>query len=424
MGRVVQVKLPDIGEGIAEGEIVEWLVEEGGSVKQFQPMVRVLTAKATVEIPSPYTGRVARILAKPGDVVNVGDPIIEIELEEGETPAGEPKKPGQARVEAKDSERRVESKQAPATTPEYGKPVALVRAPPRVRKLARQLGVDITRIKGSGPRGAVTEDDVRKAAEAAATITEHLPSPRPQEAVRAGEFQEERIPLRGVRRAMAQSMALSKSKIPHAYIAEEVDFTELFKLRESLKKDAEAKGVKLTFLPFIFKAVAKAIRKYPLINSEFDEKKGEIVVKKYVNMGFAVDTPHGLVVPVVKNVERKGLFSIAREISSLVEKARSLNLSMEEVSGATFTITNVGSIGTVIGFPVIYPPNVAIIGVHRIVEKPVIVDGEVKPRKTAVISLSFDHRVLEGAYAARFLVEVKRLLENPALLFAEDYEFE
>ncbi|BAA80672.1 pyruvate dehydrogenase complex, E2 component [Aeropyrum pernix K1] len=411
MGRIVQVKLPDIGEGIAEGEIVEWLVEEGAVVKQFSPLVRVLTAKATVEIPSPYTGRVVRLLAKPGDVVRVGDPIIEIEVEEGEAPkAPEAAEKPSATVEPPKAEEA-------AAPPPQAAPAILVRAPPRVRRLARQLGVDLARVRGTGPRGAITEDDVRRAAAMLAT------APKPEAPPPVAEEAEERIPVRGIKRSMAQSMSLSKSKIPHAYIAEEVDFTELSKLREALKRDAEEKGVRLTYLPFVFKAVAKAIRKYPLVNSEFDEEKMEIVVKKAVNIGFAVDTPHGLVVPVVKNVEKKGLFAIAREIADLTAKAREMRLSLEEVSGATFTITNVGSIGSVIGFPVIYPPNVAILGVHRLVERPVYVDGELKPRKIGFVSLSFDHRALEGAYATRFLMEVKRLLENPALLFAEDYEF-
>ncbi|BAN90516.1 dihydrolipoamide acetyltransferase family protein [Aeropyrum camini] len=415
MGRIVQVKLPDIGEGIAEGEIVEWLVEEGAVVKQFSPLVRVLTAKATVEIPSPYTGRVVRLLAKPGDVVRVGDPIVEIEVEEGAATKPQPEKAELAGEAARRGEERRPA-EAAAQTP-LATTAVLVRAPPRVRRLARQLGVDLTKVRGTGPRGAITEEDVRRAAAMLAAAP-------PPAALPPVQIEEERIPVRGIKKSMVQSMTLSKSKIPHAYIAEEVDFTELSKLREALKKDAEEKGVKLTYLPFVFKAVAKAIKKYPLVNAEFDEGKMEIVVKKTVNVGFAVDTPHGLVVPVVKNVERKGLFAIAREIAELTAKARDMRLSLDEVSGATFTITNVGSIGSVIGFPVIYPPNVAILGLHRLVEKPVYVDGELKPRKIGFVSLSFDHRALEGAYATRFLMEVKRLLENPALLFAEDYEFQ
>ncbi len=417
MGRVIRVKLPDLGEGLAEAEILEWLVKEGDTVKQFQPMVKVLTAKATMEIPSPYTGKVVRLLAKPGDVVRVGEPFIEIEVEEGVAARAEEREAKPAKAEKPPAEAKAAAPEAPRAK------ARLVRAPPRVRKLARQLGVRLEEIQGTGPRGAITEEDVRRAAE---RLKARPPAPAPAvEARPAAEVvAEERIPLRGIKRVMAKTMAESKSKIPHAYLAEEVDLTELFKLRESLKPEAEAKGVRLTILPFILKAVAKALRKYPLLNSELDEERMEIVVKKRVNLGVAVDTPHGLVVPVIKDVDRKGLFRIARELEDLAAKAREMKLSPDDVAGATFTVTNVGSVGSVIGFPVIYPPNTAILGIHRAVEKPSYVGGELKPRRMAFISLSFDHRVIEGAYAARFLMEVKRLLENPALIFASEEEFE
>ncbi len=433
MDKIVKIKLPDIGEGIAEGEIVEWLVKEGDSVKQFQPVVKVLTAKATVEIPSPVTGVVRRLLAKPGDVVQVGEPIMEIEV------GGAPGK--KAEEKPAEAEKTVEEKQAAAE--EAGgtaqpqpvearepveKPRILVRAPPRVRRLARQLGVDLALVKGTGPRGAITEDDVRRAAEELkAKVAPAPPKPaQPLQQPSAVEAvaEEERVPLRGVRRVMAQTMSLSKSKIPHAYLIEEVDFTELAKLRESLKPLAKEKGVKLTYLPFIIKAVVKALKAYPWLNASLDDEKMELVVKKYYHIGIAVDTPHGLMVPVIRDADKLGLFALAREISRLAEKARSQNLSLEEATGATFTVTNVGSVGSIMGLPVIYPPNVAILGVHRMVERPMFVGDEIKPRKIVYLSLSFDHRAIEGAYAARFLTELKRLLENPALIFAADDEFQ
>ncbi len=446
MGEIVKVKLPDIGEGIAEGEIVEWLVKEGDTVKQFQPVVKVLTAKATVEIPSPVTGVVKRLLAKPGDVVQVGEPIMEIEVSApGEAKPEAPKKPAVeaaaagAERPAAPAEARPEASPAPSAAAE--RPRALIRAPPRVRKLARQLGVDLALVKGTGPRGAITEDDVRRAAE---ELRAKLAPPKPAEApapaearpaqqpappapaapapARAEEL-EERVPLRGVRRIMAQTMSLSKSKIPHAYLIEEVDFTELARLRDSLKPLAQERGVKLTYLPFIIKAVVKALKAYPWLNASLDEERMELVVKKYYHIGIAVDTPHGLMVPVIRNADKLGLFALAREIARLAEKARRQDLSLEEATGATFTVTNVGSVGSVMGLPVIYPPNVAILGVHRIVERPMFVGDEIKPRKIVYLSLSFDHRAIEGAYAARFLMELKRLLENPALIFAADDEF-
>jgi pyruvate dehydrogenase E2 component (dihydrolipoamide acetyltransferase) len=397
-----QIKLPDIGEGLSEGEIVEWLVKEGDFVKQFQPVVRVLTAKATVEIPSPFEGRIVRLLAKPGDVVKVGAPIAEVEVSEaGEGVAGAPKAVGVEEVEVK----------------ERGVAGAPIRAPPRVRKLARELGVDLSKVKGTGPGGVITEADVLRYVEESKRAAEVAEKPALVEGV------VERIPLRGVKRIMASKMVESKSRIPHAYIVEEVDVTELIKLRDALRQDAESKGVKLTLLPFIVKAVVKALKEYPLLNATLDYEKGEIVVKKNYNIGIAVDTPQGLVVPVIKDADRKGLYQIAREIASLAEKAREGKLSLEDVTGGTFSITNIGSIGTVFGMAVINYPEAAILGVHRVMEVPRYVDGELKPRKVVYLSLSFDHRFIEGAYAARFLLSVKRYLENPALLMASEDEF-
>jgi pyruvate dehydrogenase E2 component (dihydrolipoamide acetyltransferase) len=398
-----QVKLPDIGEGLVEGEIVEWLVKEGDYVKMFQPLVRVLTAKATVEIPSPFEGRILRLLAKPGDVVRVGAPIAEIEAPEVQVATGAPGASDVERVEARESAR--EALQVP------------VRAPPRVRKLARELGVDLSKVKGTGPGGVITEEDVLRYAEESKKAAE---APR-QPALVEGAV--ERVPLKGIRRIMASKMVEAKSRIPHAYIVEEVDVTELVKLRDVLRQDAESKGVKLTLLPFIVKAVVKALKEYPLLNASLDEERGEIIVKKFYNIGVAVDTPQGLVVPVIKGADGKGLYQIAREIGELAEKAREGKTSLEDVTGGTFSITNIGSVGTVLGMAIINYPEAAILGVHRLVEVPRYVDGELKPRKIVYLSLSFDHRFIEGAYATRFLLAVKRYLENPAILMASEEEF-
>jgi len=398
-----QVKLPDIGEGLVEGEIVEWLVKEGDYVKMFQPLVRVLTAKATVEIPSPFEGRILRLLAKPGDVVRVGAPIAEIEAPEVQVATGAPGASDVERVEARESAR--EALQVP------------VRAPPRVRKLAREFGVDLSKVKGTGPGGVITEEDVLRYAEESKKAAE---APR-QPALVEGAV--ERVPLKGIRRIMASKMVEAKSRIPHAYIVEEVDVTELVKLRDVLRQDAESKGVKLTLLPFIVKAVVKALKEYPLLNASLDEERGEIIIKKFYNIGVAVDTPQGLVVPVIKGADGKGLYQIAREIGELAEKAREGKTSLEDVTGGTFSITNIGSVGTVLGMAIINYPEAAILGVHRLVEVPRYVDGELKPRKIVYLSLSFDHRFIEGAYATRFLLAVKRYLENPAILMASEEEF-
>ncbi len=407
---VVQVKLPDIGEGIAEGEIVRWLVKEGDTVKRFQPLVEVLTAKATVEIPSPYSGRVVRLLAKEGDTVRVGQPIVEIETSE----AGEVKEVEETGSQVKPQEEtEVKTIEKPKEGPGKAEGVK-VRAPPSVRLLARKLGVDLSKVQGTGPRGVITKDDVLAYAESKAR--------KPVEV--EVETEEERIPLRGVRRIMAERMVEAKTRIPHAYVVEDVDVTELLRVRERLKPLAEDRGVKLTILPFIIKAVVKAVREYPLVNSSLDEEKGEIVVKKRVNVGFAVDTPHGLMVPVIKDAHRKGLFQIAREVRELASKAREAKLSLDEVTGSTISVSNYGAIGGVLGIPVINPPEAAIIGVGRLRREPRYVDGSLEERSLIYLTLSFDHRILEGGYATRFLMKVKELLENPLLLLAGDGEFE
>lgn len=389
-----QIRLPDIGEGLTEGEIVEWLVKEGERVKRFQPIVRVLTAKATVDIPTPHEGTVVRLLAQPGDVVKVGDVIAEIEEAGEETGASAAPSAKLEAEEIGEEEKRI------AAPP--------IKAPPRVRRLAAELGVDLGSLRGSGPGGAITEDDVKRAAEARARQSERV----------------ERIPLRGVKRLMSQKMSESKAKIPHAYIAEEVDFTSLLELKEALKEEAESKGVKLTVLSFLVKAVTKALKKYPLLNATFDEASGEVVVKKYYNIGIAIDAPDGLVVPNIKDADKKGLFQIAREIAELSERARRGALSVDDVRDGTFSITNIGSIGTVIGMAVINYPEAAILGLHRIYEAPRYVKGELRPRMVGYVTLSFDHRFIEGAYASRFLLELKRLLETPALILSADGELE
>ncbi|MEM4971621.1 MAG: dihydrolipoamide acetyltransferase family protein [Sulfolobales archaeon] len=414
MVKIEKIKLPDIGEGIAEGEIVRWLVKEGDSVKQFQPIVEVLTDKASVEIPSPYSGKVVKLLAREGERIRVGSPIAEIEIEDLQ----------QAIAKPEALEKAKEETQAATTTPQAEVSAERrphVRAPPRVRKLAQELGVDLTLVKGTGPGGVITEEDVRRFYEEnIARARAPQTTVQPQQVV---EERVERIQLRGIKRRMAEKMIEAKSKIPHVYLAEEVDVTELVRLRESLKSLAESRGVKLTYLPFIVKAVVKALKEYPLLNSTLDMEKGEIIVKKYYNIGIAVDTEQGLVVPNIKNADKKGLFQIAREIDELARKAREGKLSLEDIRDGTFTITNVGSIGSTIGFPIINYPESAILGIHRIVKRPAYYEDRLEPRYYMNISLSFDHRFIEGGYAARFLNTLKNYLENPLLFLAQEDEF-
>ena len=411
MAGIVKVKLPDIGEGLAEGEIARWLVKEGDVVKKFQPIVEVITAKATVEIPSPYEGRVARLLAREGEVVKVGEPIMEIETLEG-APAEEA---GKAREEAR----------APVM-PAIGQRQVVeeagrvkVRAPPSVRKLARELGVDLALVKGTGPRGVITKDDVLRYAQARVEAR-----PVEVEEAKPPRLEGERLQLRGIRRIMAERMEAAKREVPHAYLVEEIDVTELYQVREKLRPLAESRGVKLTLLPFFVKATVRALKEYPLLNSRYDRERREVVLAREYNIGIAVDTEQGLVVPVLKNADSKGLFRIARELRELAEKARQGKLSLDEVRGSTFSITNFGAIGGVLGIPVINPPEAAILGLARVREEPRYVNGRLEPRKLVYVTLSFDHRIIEGAYAARFLSRIKELLENPIVLLASEGEFD
>ncbi|HIE36522.1 TPA: 2-oxo acid dehydrogenase subunit E2 [Candidatus Geothermarchaeota archaeon] len=390
-------KLPDIGEGIAEGEIVKWLVKEGDYVKQFQPIVEVLTAKAKVEIPSPYEGKIVRILAKEGELVPVGSPLLEIEVVDGEARES-PDKPV--------VEEPIKQEVGKSYT---GK---RVKAPPGVRLLAKRLGVDLSRVQGTGPKGIITKADVES------YVASISPEPVPEKPV-SKEVLEERIEIRGIRRFMFKNMAEAKRVIPHAYLIEEVDVTELWSLRERVKKYGADRGVKITILPFIIKAVISALKEYPLLNSSVDDEKGEIIVKKYYNIGLAVDAGEALVVPNIKDADKKSIVELAREIRSLADKARKGELTLDDVSGGTFTITNIGSIGSIAGMAVINPPEVAILGVHRIFERPVLDGDRLVNRKFMYLSISFDHRVLEGAYVTRFLMRLKELLENPYILLIE-----
>jgi pyruvate dehydrogenase E2 component (dihydrolipoamide acetyltransferase) len=413
MPRIEKIKLPDIGEGIAEGEIVRWLVKEGDEVKQFQSLVEVLTDKATVEIPSPYSGRVKKLLAREGERIRVGSLIAEIEIEGGEAPAGE---------KVEEAVKVEEKPQAAAQAIEVGeKARQTIKAPPSVRRLAQELGVDLSLVKGTGPGGIITKEDVMRFYEENIKRQKQEARVAVQETVGARPV--ERIPLRGIKRRMAERMIEAKARIPHVYLAEEIDATELVRLRENLKQIAESKGVKLTFLPLVIKAVVKALKEYPLLNSTLDYEKGEIIVKKYYNIGIAVDTEQGLVVPNIKDADKKGLFQIAREIEELASKAREGKVGLEDIRDGTFTITNIGSIGSTIGFPIINYPESAILGIHRIVRRPGYYEDRLEPRYYMNISLSFDHRFIEGGYASRFLAALKRYLENPLLFLAPEDEF-
>ncbi len=413
-----QFRFPDVGEGITEGEIVRWLVKEDDEVKEDQTLAEVETDKAVVEMPSPYSGTILKIHAREKEIIKVGQVLVTI----GEK--GEPV--GEAAAETKPEER-----EAPAIGPsvvgvvtESKEEIREVLAAPKVRKLALELGVDVKAIKGTGPQGRITEDDV-KAAKAAAAVPK-------EEKKRALKIKEkfdfygelERIPLRGVRRATAKRMRESVSTAAHVTHFDEADVSELVKVRESMKTRAAEKGVKLTFLPFIVKAVLAALKAHPLLNATLHDEDGEIIVKKYFNFGIAVDVPDGLIVPVVKAIDQKSIFDLAGEIQVLAESAKKRTLNLADLKGGTFSITNVGMIGGEAATPIINYPEVAILATLKIKDRVRVKAGEVKAIKTLPLCLSFDHRVIDGAEAARFMNDLVAKLEDAEFLGGLGVEIE
>jgi len=394
-----ELKLPDIGEGVAEGEILKWLVKEGEVVKEDQSLVEVMTDKVNVQIPSPKDGTVAKLLVKEGEVVKVGVGILLIEV------LGS----GQAAPDEAGPAPRSAAVPAPQVLQPAASPDRVL-ATPATRKLARELGVDISQVTGTGPGGRVTEDDLKGMVPSAPGMKEPATAP-------AGG--DERIQLRGVRKLMAERMAKSFHTMAQVTLVDEVDMTELVLLREAFKGSAQKKGVKLTFLPLVIKAVLPALKEFPFVNSMMDERTGEIVLKKRYNIGIAVDTPNGLMVPVVKDADRKDIFELSAEMERLAARARTGELGLEEVQGSTFTITNLGSIGGLFGTPIVNYPEVAILGTHRISKRPVVKEGEIEVRDMMYLSMSFDHRVMDGAYGARFMNRVIDIIQDPKKILSE-----
>lgn len=383
---------------------MKWHAKEGDKVEEDKTIVEVETDKAVVELPSPATGTVLKINFKEADTVKVGQTLVVI----GE--AGEKVKAAPKPAEAKKPE-------APKAAP---KPVpGRVLATPATRKIARESGVDISKITGTGPGGRVTNEDVQRAAGQAPAAPAAAPVPGLAAPAVVSEKGDERIPLTHMRKVIADRMVYSVTHIPQACGMDFLDVTKLVELREKEKKNFEPKGVKLTYLPFIVKACAIALKKYPSFNANFDESRNEIVMRKRFNIGIAVDTPDGLMVPVIKDVERKSIIDIAKEIVRLADAARERKLKLEEMKGGTFTITNVGSVGGMYSSPVINPPEVAIMAVHRIKDLPLVIEGKVVPRKVLGISVCFDHRIVDGAEATMFMNEIKKHLEDPDLLLVD-----
>jgi len=411
------VKLPDIGEGVAEGEIVRWLVKAGDAVKEDQPLVEVMTDKASVEIPSPRTGTIEAILVEEGAVVPVGTVLVSIAVAGGAAASA----PAAARAAAGSTTTATKTAVAPAPAgaPAGGGSGAAVRieATPAVRALAKELGVALEKVAGTGPSGRITADDVKAAAggaPAAAKASASAPAPAPT-------ADEKRVPLRGLRRKIAEHMRRSLTTAAQFTFVAECDFTAMVEHRAQHAAAAERAGVKLTYLAYVFRALPAALKQFPLLNSSLDDAAGEIVLKQHYHLGLATNTEEGLTVPIVHDAEKLGLFALAREIDRLATAAREHKLKLEELQGGTFTVTSTGAKGGVLATPILHHPQVAILGVHAVTKKPAVVNGQIVARDLGNLSLSLDHRVVDGAVGADFLYALIEKLQTPgAWLTAED----
>jgi 2-oxoisovalerate dehydrogenase E2 component (dihydrolipoyl transacylase) len=406
--------LPEIGEGVYEAELIQWLVKPGDAVKRGQNLLEVMTDKATMEIPSPFIGTIAELKAEPGAKLKVGQVILS--YTGADKPAAVPVAAQAASASATPAPARAPAAgngvNGPAPVP-TGSRIA-VKAAPSVRYLARKLGVDLGAIEGSGPGGRILLDDVT-ARFTALPAGEPAPAPqrRPPDFGRPGT----RIKMQGLRRKIAEHMVLAKQTIPHYSYVEECEVTELVRLRESLREPFAKAGVKLTYLPFFVKAAVAALKEVPIVNASLVEADGEIVLHDRYNIGIAVSTPSGLIVPVIRDADKKDVAALAREIDRLSNDARNGKSKRDDLIGGTFTVTSVGNLGGLFSTPVINHPEVAILGLGKIVRRPVYDDaGQVRPADLIYLSLSFDHRVVDGAVGAAFTNAILRHMKNPAAM--------
>ncbi|HPT73884.1 MAG TPA: dihydrolipoamide acetyltransferase family protein [Methanomassiliicoccaceae archaeon] len=416
----MEFKFPDLGEGVTEGELRKWLVKVGDVVKKDQSIAEMETDKAIVEMPSPVAGRIAELLHEEGGTVRVGEVLAVIEEEPSEERPKE-EAPSEEKAPLEEMPAEEGSVSVVGELP-VGEELAAARpatdkvlATPAVRRLAREMKIDITKIKGTGPDGRVTEDDVRSFA----PVKEERVAPAMQPKFDLYGWVD-RVPLKGIRRSTARHMIEAQTASAQVTVMDVADVTDLVALRERVKEYAmREKGVKLTYLPFVIKAVVAALKRHPYLNAELNEETQEILLKKYYNIGVAVATDDGLMVPVIKAADAKDVYALAKEMAELSEQARSRRIDLGDLRGGTFTITNYGVFGGTFATPIANHPEVAILGTGRISDRPMVHDGEIAIRKVMHLSLTFDHRVLDGAEAAKFLNDLIRFLEDPALALME-----
>jgi pyruvate dehydrogenase E2 component (dihydrolipoamide acetyltransferase) len=420
-------KFPDIGEGISEGKILEWYVRRGQEIRMGDSLAKVETDKVVTDIPSPKSGSIASLFGQAGDVVRVGDPLAEIEIpgvsgSEAQALAAEGPKPktetpiaekgfgvvgtlevaGDA-ARLSPSNEGIETREKPEEAPQRK-----AQATPVARAMAKELGVDIGRVRGTGPGGRVTKGDIEN------HLRDEQKGTAPEAAVRVNIE-----PLSQIRKAIARNMLTSKTSTAHMTVFEEVEISELVRIREGQKERALAKGVKLTYLPFILRAVAAALRNHKFLNCQLDTEKGQVIFKKYYNIGIAVDTDEGLVVPVIRDADQLPIYPLAGKIQELSDKARARALTLDDLRDGTFTVTNYGSLGGTYGVPVISYPQVAILGIGRIMKIPVVRGDRIEAGLVLPLSLSVDHRIVDGAMATRFINEVIADLRDPVAMLLE-----
>jgi pyruvate dehydrogenase E2 component (dihydrolipoamide acetyltransferase) len=424
--------MPDIGEGVVEGEIIGWKVKVGDTVKLDQPLVEVMTDKATVELPSPRAGVITKINFKDGDICPVGKVLVVIEEAGGtKTQAAPPPShhapSAPAPRPAAAASANANTGKAPIEVVDATESRSRVLATPATRRLARQLGVEIGRVPATGKHGRVTTDDVKKyqpndsihgptSSSTAIARTQYAPISIPKNTM---GYEEERIPLRGMRKKIADAMSRSVHTAAHFTYVEEIDMTELVLVRDRAKARAAERGVKLNYLPFIIKAIVSGLKKWPQLNASLDETTQEIVRKKYYHIGVAAQSPNGLVVTVIRDADLRSIFDLSKEIDRLAEAVRNNTASRDDLTGSTFTVSSLGKLGGVLATPIINFPEVAIVGVHKIEEKPAVRNGQIVARHLMNLSISVDHRLADGWDGAMFLQDVKTLLEDPTTMFME-----
>ncbi|MCO4783508.1 MAG: 2-oxo acid dehydrogenase subunit E2 [Candidatus Cloacimonetes bacterium] len=412
MSKTVTVCLPDIGEGVVEGEVVEWLKNVGDTVEQDEPIVQVMTDKASVELPAVHPGVLSKQYIPEGDIAFKDKALYDLEVAD-EVTTKETKAPEEKPVEKIEQKKECPLNSAPVAAKTSGEKSL---ATPATRKVARDLGVDINLVAGTGKGGRVTKEDVQNYKNTGSSSVPIFSSQRVASTPVHDLEGDERVQVKGLRKIIADRMVESKSIVPHFAYFDEVDLTKLVDLRGQLKQDALDLGIKLTYMPFFIKAVSLALTKFENVNSSLDLNTNELVIHKVHNVGMAVATDKGLIVPVIKDVANKSILEIAQEVNTLAQKTRDGKITTNELKGSTITVSNIGSVGGLFATPIINYPEVAILGMTKLQERAVVRNHEIVIRSMMNLSWCFDHRVVDGSVAAHFSNEVIALLENPNMI--------